>query len=133
MSQSMDIFVVTNESLTAFISALESLLNVKFQVRSRQDETWYEHVAPQLILVASEHSFENDRDLNFEEYRYDISLRPINYKSEADWKQIRSAAADQLFQRLKATDRYGLMLVDDVQRKMAEFHPARSPEIVTPT
>jgi hypothetical protein len=133
MSQSMDIFVGANEPLTTFVLELESLLAVKFQLRSREDEIWYEVDSPKLVLTVGEHEFENDGGLNFEDYRYNIALWPINYKTEEEWAQIRNEAAQRIFQQLKATQKYSLILVDDVQVKLAEFSPQPAVVMTTPT
>ena len=134
MSKSMDIFVDTEESLTVFIHELESLLKVSFELHMRGDEIWYEEVDnPKLVLTAGGHEFENDRDMNFEDYRYNISLRPINYKTKAEWEQIRNDAAQRIFQQLKATQKYSLMWVDDVQVKLAEFSPQPAVAVTTIT
>jgi hypothetical protein len=129
MSQSLDIFVDTDEPLVALVHELESLLGVQFRLRTRQDETWYESATPHLVLTVGEHEFENDRDLNFEDYRYAISLRPIHYKTIAEWNQVRNDAAQRVFQALKATNKHCLMLVDDVQVKLAEYSPLPAPAI----
>jgi hypothetical protein len=130
MSQSLDIFVNSDELLVTLVQELESLLGIQFQLRSRQDESWYEAATPNLVLTLGEHEFENDRELNFEDYRYAISLRPIRYKTEVQWHQIRNEAAQRIFQALKAMNKYHLMLVDDVQVKLAEFHPTSTVEAV---
>ena len=133
MSQSMDIFVDADEPLTTFVLELESLLAVKFQLCSREDEIWYEVNSPKLVLTVGEHEFENDGGLNFEDYRYNIALWPINYKTEEEWAQIRNEAAQRIFQQLKATQKYSLILVDDVQVKLAEFSPQPDVVMTTPT
>ncbi|MDQ3249372.1 MAG: hypothetical protein M3Q45_09210 [Chloroflexota bacterium] len=119
----MDIFVDANEPLTVLICELEAILNIKFQLRAREDETWYEHSSPNLVLTVGQHEFENDRDIPFENYQYNIALWPINYATEAEWHKLRNDAAQRIFQQLKATHKYRLLLVDDVQVKLAEFSP----------
>ncbi len=133
MSQSMDIFVDADAPITTFILELELLLAVKFQLRSREDEIWYEVDSPKLVLTVGEHEFESDDGLNFEDYRYNIALWPINYKTEEEWAQIRNEAAQRIFQQLKATQKYSLILVDDVQVKLAEFSPQPDVVMTTPT
>lgn len=133
MSQSLDIFVDAYEPITTFVLELESLLDIKFQLRTREDEIWYEVDRPKLVITMGEHEFENDSDLNFEDYRYNISLRPINYATEAEWAQIRNDAAQYIFNQLKATQKYRLLLVDDVQVKLAEFSPQQVVAVTTPT
>jgi len=133
MSQSMDIFVDADEPITTFVLELESLLDVKFQLRTREGEIWYEYDSSKLVLTVGEHEFENDGGLNFEDYRYNIALWPINYKTEAEWHKTRNDAAYRIFQQLKAVQKYHLLLVDDVQVRLAEFSPQPAVPVTTTT
>ncbi|MFN8496108.1 MAG: hypothetical protein U0350_51425 [Caldilineaceae bacterium] len=133
MSQSLDIFVDTDESLVGFVRELESLLNIKFEMVTTDYETWYEFANSEIVATVGGHDFENDCDIEFENYRYDIALRPINYETAAEWQERREKYANRIFDKLKATQRYQLLLVDNLQVKLAEFSPRFAVPIITTT
>ncbi|HVB76147.1 MAG TPA: hypothetical protein VNE38_21580, partial [Ktedonobacteraceae bacterium] len=64
--------------------------------------------------------------MNFEDYNYDISVRALNLESEEKRKQWRERFAFEIFEKLKATDKYDLMMIENIQIKLAEFHPKSS-------
>jgi hypothetical protein len=130
MSQSLDIFVGTDEEPEALVREWAPLLGVQFHRHSRQDEVWYEAAAPRFVLTVGEHTFENDRHLNFEDYRYDISIRPTLYKTEAEWYHVRNTTAQRIFQNLKRANKYRLLMVDNIQVKLDEFQPVSIPDSV---
>jgi hypothetical protein len=60
-------------------------------------------------ITIGTHSLENDRDLNFEDYPFQIEVEG----SEAEARRI--------FELLRSTLKYSLLLVRDVQEKLDEF------------
>jgi hypothetical protein len=131
MSQPLDIFVDTTMPLSDFVHELESLLGIEFEYVSADDEVWYVFDNPEIVLTVGTHTFENDRDLRFEEYRYDIELRPLNYRTESEWRERREKYAQLVFRALQATQKYPLLLVDDLQVKLAEYSPRSESAVVT--
>jgi hypothetical protein len=123
MSESRDIFVDSEAGMANLAKEIESLLNIQFQLISDRYETWYEYRNPRISLTLGEHDFENDRDINFEEYRYYLSVIALNLDTEAERKKWRDEFASFVFQKLKATQKYRLMLVEDLQVKLEEFCP----------
>ena len=76
-----------------------------------------------VVCLWDEHELENDRGLNFEDYRYAMNVRP--YRT-TDWARDQRAAYElttRLFERLKATGRYRLLLVEELQKRVQEFDP----------
>jgi len=123
MSWSVDVFVNSPAPLGAFVREIEPLLGIKLQRLSASGETWYEFRDPSIALTVGDHELENDRDMNFEDYRYQISVRAINVW---DWEKHQKRCRDfarAVFEKLKATGRYRLLLVEDIQKKLDEFHP----------
>ncbi|WP_017720732.1 hypothetical protein [Kamptonema formosum] len=123
MSESRDIFIDSQTGLANQAKEIESLLDIQFQLISDRYETWYEYRNSRISLTLGEHDFENDRDMNFEEYRYHLSVRALNLDTEAERKKWRDDFASFVFQKLKATQKYRLMLVEDLQVKLEEFCP----------
>lgn len=126
MSRNIHVFVDTAENLEKFAGKLEALLNIKMEVASYVYGTLYEYRNAQIVLSLGDHDFDNDRDMNFEDYRYDIKIRAVNRDTEEERKEWREDFADLVFDKLRETGKYQLMMVDDLQVKLREFHPQGS-------
>ncbi|MEZ2230204.1 MAG: hypothetical protein ACBR50_28495 [Microcoleus sp.] len=123
MSRTLDIFVDFPQGLEHLIKELEFILALKFELISDGTDNWYEFHNSTITLTVGNHDFENDRDIKFEEYPYNLSIRALNISNELDRQKWRDDFASYVFQKLKATERYHLMLVDDLQVKLEEFAP----------
>lgn len=123
MSETKDIFIDSPTGMANLAKEIASLLDIQLQLISDRYETWYEYRHPQISLTLGEHDFENDRDINFEEYRYHLSVRALNLDSEVERKKWRDEFASFVFQKLKATQKYRLMLLEELQVKLEEFCP----------
>ncbi len=115
MSRTLDIFLDFPQGLEHLIKELELILALKFELISDVTDNWYEFHNSIITLTVGKHDFENDKDINFEEYPYNLSIRALNISNEIDRKKWRDDFASYVFQKLKATERYRLMLVDDLQ------------------
>ncbi|MEG4334486.1 hypothetical protein QUB40_21470 [Microcoleus sp. AT9_A2] len=123
MSRTLDIFVDFPQEIEHLIKELEFILALKLERVSDGIDHWYEFRNSTISLTVGKHDFENDKELNFEEYHYNLSIRAPNISNELDRKKWRDEFASYVFQKLKATERYRLMLVDDLQVKLEEFAP----------
>jgi hypothetical protein len=123
MSKSLDIFIESEVPIEVFVKEMETLLGVKLQPISDDEEIFYEFRDPQIVLSVGTHDFVNDRDMNFEDYHYDLSVRALNISAEANRKKWREKFAGTVFQKLKASRKYPLMLVEDIQVKLEAFRP----------
>jgi len=121
MSRTIDIFVSTPKALSNFVYEIEAHLNLKFKLMSDQGEIWYEYQNDLLIVTIGEHTFENDRDMNFESYRFDISIyqKKINIQNQNELQILNFAYL--IFNILKSTNIGQLMMVDDLQNKIEEY------------
>lgn len=72
-------------------------------------------------LLLWKHDFEDDRKIKVEESPYNLSIRVQNISIKFERKKWCDDFASYFFQKLKATERYRLMLVDDLQVKLEEF------------
>jgi len=123
MSESMNIFVCAQEDMEVFTKDIASVLGIKLRLASEGEEAFYEFSDQHVVFTLGEHDFENDRDLNFSDYRYWISVRASDGWG---WKERESRRDDftrLVFEKLKATQRYSLMLVKNLQVKLEEFRP----------
>ena len=123
MSRTLDIFVDFPQGIEHLIKELEFILALKFELISDGTDNWYEFRNSTITLTVGKHDFENDRDINFEEYPYNLSIRGLNISNELERKKWRDDFASYVLHKLKATERYHLMLVDDLQVKLEEFAP----------
>jgi len=123
MSRTLDIFVDFPHKIEYLIKELELILALKFELVSDGTDNWYEFRNSTITLTIGKHDFENDRDIKFEEYPYNLSIRALNISTEFDRQNWCNDFASYVFQKLKATERYRLMLVDDLQVQLEEFVP----------
>ena len=123
MPRSIDIFVESEVSLEDFVQDIEKLLEIKLQRISNGEEIFYEFRDPRVVFTVGTHDLVNDREMNFEDYRYHLSARALNISTEEERQKWRDEFARDIFQKLKTTQNYHLMLVEDIQVKLAEFHP----------
>jgi hypothetical protein len=123
MSRSVDIFVKSAAEIANFALDIESLFNIKLQLISNRQEFWYEFRNHQISLSLGTHDLENDRDMNFEDYPYHISVRAININTEKERQKWCDDFALFVFDKFKSTNKYSLMLVEDLQKKLEEFSP----------
>ena len=123
MSRTLDIFVDFPQEIEHLIKELEFILALKLELVSDGIDHWYEFRNSTITLTVGKHDFENDKELNFEEYPYNLSIRALNISNELDRKKWRDEFASYVLNKLKITERYRLMLVDDLQVKLEEFAP----------
>ncbi len=123
MSRTLDIFLDFPQGLEHLIKELEFILALKFELISDGTDNWYEFRNSTNTLTVGKQDFENDRDIKFEEYPYNLSIRALNISNELDRQKWRNDFASYVLHKLKATESYRLMLVDDLQVKLEEFAP----------
>ena len=122
MSRPMDVFIASKESLEDFVKELETLLKLPAQRFSDEYETWYVLYDDHTLYSVGDHEYVNDNNVPFEDYQYDIEVQATNIIDADERKKHLEDAAYQLFNLLKQTKKYPLMLVDNLQIKLDEFH-----------
>lgn len=131
MATSIDILVETNQSLEDLVKELEHLLQLSFTEHADDEgiEIRYEYADKQREIIVTEQTYlMNDRTLLFEDYRYIISVDARGYQNyEENWQQQR-ALSRHIFEQLKATDRYRLLMVDNGQIFMDTYTPRAFPQ-----
>jgi hypothetical protein len=83
-----------------------------------------------ITLSTTGEGFENDKNMNFGDYQYYVSVQAIGWKYPEDRDRILNESSRSIFEKLKAIGRYPLMMTYDVQRKLDEFYPKPS-EIIS--
>jgi len=127
MLPEVSIFVGHELSTDDFVKEIEPLLEIKFQHVPDQDSSdfdRYEFGSETLLMILTKAiDFENDGDMNFEDYQYYIGISVLKFPNEKDLEQVRNDFAHFVFERLKATGQYRLMMTYDLQKKLDEFCP----------
>lgn len=123
MSRPMDVFIASKESLEDFVKELETLLKTPSEHFSDEYETWYVLRDEHTQYIVGTQQYINDKDVHFEDYQYDIEVQAINIREWEERKKHQEDATYELFNLLKQTKKYPLMLVDNLQIKLEEFHP----------
>jgi hypothetical protein len=124
MSWSAEIFLNAAPSLEALSGDIGRLLSIYLRRIADGTETKYEYRGADFELsIYGDHGMENDRDMNFEDYAYQISFRRLNPPNREQAQANTLKFAWSAFAKLKETGRYALMLVENGQRKLASFDP----------
>jgi hypothetical protein len=132
MSVTMEIFVRFKSPIFEdFRKEMEAALGITFQFMpdDNGDEYFDYYVfssAHERITLSKAVDYVNDRDMNFEDYQYYVGVQATGWKYIEDRDRILSESSRSIFEKLKATGRYPLMMTYDVQRKLDEFQPKPS-------
>jgi hypothetical protein len=125
MAESWYVFLAASDPLEQIVDHIAAIMRVPFHPCTPADARCYEARTPYAhITIFGDHGFENDRDMPFEDYPYAIEIRAIRDRHLATNVEQAAQWATRLFEQLKATDRYSLLLVWDVQQKLQEHHPS---------
>jgi hypothetical protein len=125
MADYANIFVNAPLSLENFVRELESLLAIRCEFDSDAWEEWYVYHESPIWLSIGENDHESHRSIDFEDYRYDIMVGIRDEKRRQDF-------ARSVFEKLKETKRYPLLLTDyDLQHVLDEYTPENYPQSST--
>ena len=126
MSRVISIFVNCLDPIEKLESQIEPILSVHFNELTSNDAKGFEARTRDSVIAIRRHDFENDRDLNFEDYSYEIQIRPIRDQLYDLHERRTLAYARTAFADLQPVLKCNMMLVDDLQHKLGEYHPAPS-------
>ena len=99
------------------------MLQIKLQWISDGDEFCCEFQNARIIFTVGAHNFVKDRHMNLEDYHSHSSVLAPNIGDGTEPKKCPKEFARKVFQKLKASQWYPLMLVEDVQVKLQTFCP----------
>jgi hypothetical protein len=117
----MNLFVAAETNFDEFVQEINNILGLKLQKQKDEYDEWYAARTEEGLFEAWVHNFENDRDLRFEEYKYEITYWVNKSLAPEMIEEKQNEVGRRLFDKLKATKRYPLMLVYDVQSKLDEY------------
>jgi hypothetical protein len=125
MCYNVSLFVDTASSLEEFADEVRSLLDIALQRVDRDGAVSYEYSRPDFTLdLFADHGMVNDRDMKFEDYRYQLSFSVTTRLIVRKLRTKTLRFARLAFERLKNTRRYSMMLVENTQRKLDSFELA---------
>ncbi len=122
-SKYLKIFVDSGESPEAFAKSLEKLSGLTLETTDDGDNLYKYSDHEHRWFTVGYHPFENDGDLHFEEYLYCIEIGIFDVYDWQERQQMLIEFARNLFDKLKASQKYHLLLVDNLQIKLDEFIP----------
>lgn len=126
MDIDLDVFIDSDCTLGALATLAGPALGATFGLPRNKPEDAYEATTERAYLQLRENALVSLDDIDFEGYRYQLRAFPLELDSREEWEQWAMEHGPELFQSL---DRLGvpLMLVIDLERKLAEFWPETVP------
>ena len=122
MSDSIDIFLQSKTAFDEIAKEIEILLNVSFTLSSDVFGPVYEWADTHTSLALSaDFDYDNDRDMLFEEYQYDLEIRALNFMEPKDREDHMYKTAYAVFAQLKESHKYPLLMTYNLQRKLDEY------------
>jgi hypothetical protein len=118
MSTTRDIFIKSNSSLEELAQELEKVIGVEFEfILDDTDDRNFDRYQWSgegiYAFLGTTFGFVNAGSLNLEDYQYYIDISGPG----------KEEYARMIFEKLKSTEQYSLLLVHDVQRKLDEYAP----------
>jgi len=130
LSRIISIFIEHPQPVAKLAKLLEPILAVRFKHFTNDNPEFFEARTNDSIIVLSTHDYDNDRDLNFEDYPYELQFRPIRDESFKQRELAALSRAKNAFADIRQILNPNMILVDDLQRKLdssgsvAENRPA---------
>ena len=122
MSDSANIFVKSCTDLENFVRELEILTGVKLLHYTDQYSEWYGFLDQSVRITLHKHELDNDTDMNFEDYPYQIEVWGIDDMNPVERARRRESYALSLFDKLKSLQKYDLVMWDNLETKLEEYH-----------
>ena len=118
-----NIFVATAESADAFAEMLNHIMEIS--LRPAEDEfTAYDYEDGEKWLTLGTHMQQDDPYFHFEDYRFQITIGSLALDTESNAQRARDYAHD-MFERLKASGKYGLLLFEGLDNVVNQFDPGQ--------
>jgi hypothetical protein len=118
------IFIATEETLTAFASQIEELLDIQTEKTTYYDsKERYDYYGEKGWFILYRHTLINEEGANFQDYNYEIELRVTKSNSWEEHIAILNEFSFPIYENLKATKKYTLMFMDGIDIKLDEYNP----------
>ena len=126
MSHDFDVFVDATLEPSEFAREIERILGVKLEANPVPN-------VPELLFRYSDvhtkwfdiilHRLVNDRELDFENFRYELAIGRFNIQSGDDRVRLQQEYGHEIFDLLRKSNKYGLLMVDNLQQCVDRFEP----------
>lgn len=123
MARDLDIFVNSDLEIKNFLQEMQAILDISLSPISDEPWTYYEYWDPPLYLTVREHTLENNLGIEFEDCKYVIGVSAVRIYKADERIRLQDELGEMVFDKLKVTKKYKLLLVDDLQHKGAEYDP----------
>lgn len=123
MSSSMGVFVDAEIPLAELAKEVGDIFGLKFEYQKDEYDEWYAVRTDEGLFDIMVNDAENDRDMNFEDYKYEVRFWVNRDKEPGERERLQQAVGRRMFEQLKAAKKYPLMYVFDAQRKLDEYRP----------
>lgn len=125
MSELINILVKTGQPLEKFIGDLEQLLHLSFQRDSDPiyHDITYRFTDEQARIWVYEREIDEEDDLPYEKYPYVISIEMRRSKEPEEELARQRELGYRVFETLKKTGKYRLLLFWDMQKLLEKFEP----------
>jgi hypothetical protein len=125
MKRPVNILADSDKSLDDFVKEVRSVLGFDFQRVIDQDRIYYKFCSPNVCVYVEKNDYENDGEINFQDYVYDIEVEVFDIHDLKERERHAKEMGWFIFEKLRESQGYRLMLVDNLQVKLAEFTPDR--------
>jgi len=126
MADSTYVFVNTSQQLEAFIEDLARLIELSFERKEKARDIWYDFDSEQMSIWVYKHEYESDEDLPLAEYPIAIDIRAKFVQAGIGKRVWQDEQARNIFNKLKATKKYPLLLCWGLQTIMETFDPTQT-------
>jgi hypothetical protein len=125
MANYFNILVEGDTSLEGLAAEVEQLLEVTGKHYRAEDDPYYVLYEARTEVIVRENTSFNEGGLNLEDYHFEIDVRGwgSGFQAVGDKDRWEDERAHFLFEQLKATGRYRLLLTRELERKEDEFTP----------
>jgi hypothetical protein len=124
MSFGIQVFVSGRASLNQLAADIGDIIGTKLNKVSDATGIRYTVSGGNYFLdLFGDHGFENDREMDFESYKYTIHISGARNRKPDEMRLRIKKLAQMIFERLRKLEQYRLMLVEDGQLKIGTFVP----------
>lgn len=123
MSRPYDLFVDNFPTIDDVRQTLERCLGVRFIRHDSHGELLYDTLIDNIYLMLSSHEYENDAGIDFESYKFDLSIEPHGIFDGNEALKRQAEYGLFVFEKLKHLGIHKIMLIENLQKVVARFSP----------
>jgi len=123
MKRPVNILVDSDKSLDDLVEEMRSVLGFDFQRVIDQGRIYYKFCGPNVFVYVDRNDYENDGKINFQDYIYDIEVEVFNIYDLEEREQYAREVGWFIFEKLRETQSYRLMLVRQSTDQVGRVHP----------